>query len=678
MSTIQNDRDALLLGTAVRFYPPPDRAVILGASAGSFRIPASGGGTPASITLTAVVLGMPGNVQWTASPDTILTVNGNQAVLKLADMADDAVAITASITRDGVTYQGRQTIYKMYDGRQGASTGLIQAYKRAAAAPTDNPGAVTFTFSQGKITTPNTDALANGWSKSIPAGTDPLYVTVASASAAGDTDQVAAAEWSAPVMLAQNGISGLNAATVFLYRRTTTNVAPAKPTADVTYTFASGVATGLTSSWTQNVPAASGGGFLWVTTATAAATTATDTIAPAEWAAVQLMAQNGSDGIGYDGQRGTVDVVVAANYWPGDLYTQNQLFYSTGYSGPYNRDRMTLTNSASGGSFSETRFYDNGEWKAIAAYINGNLLVSGTVAASKISAGTMTGQTIQTAVDNTYGRVAINESSSNSIRIYYPNVTAAVVDMTPGAGNPGVKVAYNHGQAYAISASNTANFALNASGFHGAALTGSGSGGSGLWAYGNATDGAAIQIGAGANGIVQNAGGTNWLRTLVCSSDAGFDLGAPSSRWRNIYASSSVISTSDARTKIDVTETILGLDFINDLRPVSYRMKVASNDVTDFELEGPTENGMPMTHVEVTPREGRRRHYGLIAQDVRDVLIAHGADDAAFWVLTDPSDPESPQALRYEELIAPLIRAVQELASRVQLQEQQIQQMKGA
>jgi len=35
------------------------------------------------------------------------------------------------------------------------------------------------------------------------------------------------------------------------------------------------------------------------------------------------------------------------------------------------------------------------------------------------------------------------------------------------------------------------------------------------------------------------------------------------------------------------------------------------------------------------------------------------------WVLTDINDQNSLQALRYEEFIAPLIKAVQELSARV-------------
>lgn len=61
-------------------------------------------------------------------------------------------------------------------------------------------------------------------------------------------------------------------------------------------------------------------------------------------------------------------------------------------------------------------------------------------------------------------------------------------------------------------------------------------------------------------------------------------------------------------------------------------------------------------------REGRRRHYGLIAQDVKEALDGAGVGDFSGYVLADPADPESMQSLRYEAFIPVLIAAVQDLA----------------
>jgi hypothetical protein len=55
----------------------------------------------------------------------------------------------------------------------------------------------------------------------------------------------------------------------------------------------------------------------------------------------------------------------------------------------------------------------------------------------------------------------------------------------------------------------------------------------------------------------------------------------------------------------------------------------------------------------------------LIAQEVQEAVAAEGVDFAG-WLLTDKDDPDSQQALRYDQFIAPLIKAVQELTAKVE------------
>ena len=89
-----------------------------------------------------------------------------------------------------------------------------------------------------------------------------------------------------------NGVNGMNAATIYLYQRNTSK--PSKPSASVTYTFSTGVASGLNNGWSQKIP--DGTNPLYVTLATASSNTATDTILSSEWSDVVVMAQNGEDG----------------------------------------------------------------------------------------------------------------------------------------------------------------------------------------------------------------------------------------------------------------------------------------------------------------------------------------------------------------------------------------------
>ena len=198
------------------------------------------------------------------------------------------------------------------------NTAIIYAYKRASTAPADNPGAITYSFASNTITSPTT--LENSWSKTIPSGTDPLYVITAAASSNTPTDNIAANEWSAVVKLVENGTPGnpgnpgnpgLNAAVVRLYaRNNSTSTAPTLSTSGSTeYTFSSGGATDTPSGWTITIPAetSSSGSVIWTVQATAASTSTTDTIANTEWSTPVVLTRKGLDS-------GVGNVVVNSEY----------------------------------------------------------------------------------------------------------------------------------------------------------------------------------------------------------------------------------------------------------------------------------------------------------------------------------------------------------------------------
>jgi hypothetical protein len=195
-------------------------------------------------------------------------------------------------------------------GPAGLNNATVLIYRRAASTPAVPSGTVTYTFVGAGVS-----GLDNGWTVTVPSGTDPLYVTAAAASSSGPSDTIATGEWAAPVIQSRDGAAGaagLNAATVYLFRRTTSATAPALPSASVTYTFSSGAATGLTEGWTQTLPT-SGGAYRWVTTATALSTDSDDTIGTAEWAAAALLAEDGVDGAaGQDAARLEVSPAAAS------------------------------------------------------------------------------------------------------------------------------------------------------------------------------------------------------------------------------------------------------------------------------------------------------------------------------------------------------------------------------
>jgi hypothetical protein len=90
-------------------------------------------------------------------------------------------------------------------------------------------------------------------------------------------------------------------------------------------------------------------------------------------------------------------------------------------------------------------------------------------------------------------------------------------------------------------------------------------------------------------------------------------------------------TTSDIRLKEYIQTTRLGLDFINDLNPVQYHR--INNKEADLEL-------------------------GIIAQELKAVLEKHHARDSGMVQQVD----DGYMSVRYNDLIAPLIKSVQELS----------------
>jgi hypothetical protein len=135
---------------------------------------------------------------------------------------------------------------------------------------------------------------------------------------------------------------------------------------------------------------------------------------------------------------------------------------------------------------------------------------------------------------------------------------------------------------------------------------------------------------------------------ITPSVDNSVDFGTSSYRWQALYAANGTIQTSDQREKTDIIDSPLGLDFICKVKPVAYKFKIGKNKVS-ADAEG---------NQIVTPIVGKRQHFGVLAQQVKESL---GDVDFGGWVLTDTLNADSPQGIRYDEFIAPLIKAVQEL-----------------
>ena len=232
-------------------------------------------------------------VSLNTSTGTISSLADTQHGIEVTVINNDSPAVTLVFRHIESNVRISQTFEAIQgglDGAPGFNTATVTAYKRSASAPIDNPGTIIYTFNNPTGWSPDND-----WSIEIPEGDNPLYVVSAVAFANTPTYQINAGQWSSPVQIVKDGETGLNSASVFIYRRTTSNTAPAGPTSVSTYTFATGVTTGLNNSWETEIPV-SGGDYIWVRTAAAVSTEATDTISSGEWSVSKLLSQRGEEG----------------------------------------------------------------------------------------------------------------------------------------------------------------------------------------------------------------------------------------------------------------------------------------------------------------------------------------------------------------------------------------------
>jgi hypothetical protein len=109
--------------------------------------------------------------------------------------------------------------------------------------------------------------------------------------------------------------------------------------------------------------------------------------------------------------------------------------------------------------------------------------------------------------------------------------------------------------------------------------------------------------------------------------DNHYYLGSSSYRWHTVYAANGTINTSDRNLKTEIKNIPLGLESINQMRPVSYMWKDEQN-----------------------PRE----HLGFIAQEMESVV------PQSVYL-----DEDGRYGMNYPELIPVLVKAIQELTEKV-------------
>jgi hypothetical protein len=147
------------------------------------------------------------------------------------------------------------------------------------------------------------------------------------------------------------------------------------------------------------------------------------------------------------------------------------------------------------------------------------------------------------------------------------------------------------------------------------------------------------------------------------NTDNAVALGAVGNRFTALYAVNGTIQTSDLREKTQITDSILGSAFVKSLRPVSYKWIEGGNSDT-----GKRDEDGNYIYESVS---GQRTHWGFIAQEVKQAVDDAGVDFGG-WVLADKDDSDSQQALRYDQFIAPLTKALQEALEKIETLEAKV------
>lgn len=158
-----------------------------------------------------------------------------------------------------------------------------------------------------------------------------------------------------------------------------------------------------------------------------------------------------------------------------------------------------------------------------------------------------------------------------------------------------------------------------------------------------------VVIGARAWAGVSNVGVLNLYDQSVQAPTTPYTFAFGSGLWPIAVVAGGFAPYSDRAVKANIEDLPLGLEFLCGLRPRTYDKKV------------------PHT------RAAARKHMGFVAQELKEDCLAQGQSLSIYW----DDAPEGSWSVEYDQLTAPLVKAVQELAAKVQDLQAQLDALKG-
>jgi Chaperone of endosialidase len=129
---------------------------------------------------------------------------------------------------------------------------------------------------------------------------------------------------------------------------------------------------------------------------------------------------------------------------------------------------------------------------------------------------------------------------------------------------------------------------------------------------------------------------------------------------------------SDGRFKYQVREDVKGLDFIMQLRPVTYQFDVKGFD--EQMMNAAEKSSTANEVIQASYREAAAiRRTGFIAQEVEKAANATGYD---FSGIIKPKTEQDHYSLSYESFVVPLVKAVQEQQQLIEDLKKQVEELK--
>ena len=134
------------------------------------------------------------------------------------------------------------------------------------------------------------------------------------------------------------------------------------------------------------------------------------------------------------------------------------------------------------------------------------------------------------------------------------------------------------------------------------------------------------------------------------------------------------ITTSDERDKADIEDLIVGLDFVNKMRPITYKWDMRSYYWEDKDSDNPIKHD----------RDGSKKeteiHVGLIAQEVQKIEQEYGYSqikddgnvDQDTELVVNTTEDYQRMGIQYGKLAPIIIKAVQELSAKVDKMDERI------